>query len=169
MDTPAIPILRTARLTLRALGEADHAALHALAHDEVVGRYMHEGDPPSIDDIAARVAGSRRQWSLRGYGMMGVADAEGFAGRLGLFHPPAAADPLLVYALSRRGWGQGYATEAGRALLHWLRETHGAMPVLAQIDPRNEGSARVAAKLGGVRTGTVSRAGRTLDVWTLDA
>jgi ribosomal-protein-alanine N-acetyltransferase len=169
MNTPAIPTLRTSRLTLRALGEADHAALHALAHDEAVGRFMHEGDPPSIDDIAARVAGSRRQWHLRGYGMMGVADAEGFVGRLGLFHPPDAADPLLVYALNRRAWGRGYATEGGRAFLRWLRETHGPRPVLAQIDPRNEGSARVAAKLGGVRTGTASRAGHMLDVWTLTA
>ncbi|MGX7708406.1 GNAT family N-acetyltransferase [Methylobacterium sp. Gmos1] len=168
MDTPAIPTLRTSRLTLRALGEADHAALHALAHDEAVGRFMHEGDPPSMADIAARVAGSRRQWHARGYGMMGVADSEGFVGRLGLFHPQGAAEPLLVYALSRRGWGRGYATEAGRAFLRWLRETHGAMTVHAQIDPRNDGSARVAAKLGGVRTGTVSRAGRVLDVWALN-
>lgn len=169
METPALPILRTARLTLRALGEADHAELHALAHDEAVGRYMHEGDPPSMEGIAARVAGAQHQWSLRGYGMMGVADSEGFVGRLGLFHPQGAADPLLIYALKHRGWGRGYATEGASAFLRWLRETHGPMQVLAQIDPRNDGSARVAAKLGGVRTGTASRAGRVLDVWTLSA
>ncbi|TGD94985.1 GNAT family N-acetyltransferase [Methylobacterium nonmethylotrophicum] len=169
MDTTAIPILRTARLTLRALAEADHADLYALAHDEAVSRFMHEGDPPSRADIAARVAGARRYWSLRGYGMMGLEDAEGFVGRLGLVHPPGGADPLLVYAVCRRGWGRGYATEGGRAFLRWLRTTHGTMPVLAQIDPRNDGSARVAVKLGGVRTGTASRAGHTLDVWTIGA
>ncbi|AWN54443.1 GNAT family N-acetyltransferase [Methylobacterium sp. 17Sr1-1] len=169
MSAPPIPILRTSRLTLRALGEADHAALHALAHDEAVGRFMHEGEPPSMAQIAARVAGSLRQWHSRGYGMMGVAGAEGFVGRLGLFHPPGAADPLLVYALGRRGWGRGYATEGCRAFLHWLRDTHGPMPVLAQIDPRNDGSARVAAKPGGVQTGTASRAGHVLDIWTLMA
>lgn len=169
MDATAIPILHTSRLTLRPLGEADHAALHALAHDDAVGRFMHEGDPPSMADIAARVAGSLRQWALRGYGMMGVADADGFAGRLGLFHPPGAADPLLVYALAQSSWGRGYATEGGRTLLRWFRETHGAMPILAQIDPRNDESARVAAKLGGVRTGTTLRAGQKLDVWTFSA
>ncbi|AWN49229.1 hypothetical protein DK419_25165 [Methylobacterium terrae] len=169
MDMTAIPTLRTYRLTLRPLGEADHAALHALAHDDAVGRFMHEGNPPSMADITARVAGSLRQWAQRGYGMMGVADAEGFVGRLGLFHPPGPADPLLVYALARRGWGRGYAIEGGRAFLQWFRETHGTMPILAQIDPRNDGSARVAARLGGRRTGTTSRAGQTLDVWTFSA
>ena len=43
--------------------------------------------------------------------------------------------------------GFGFATEAARALLSWLR-AHGVGSVVATIHPDNRASAAVAAKLG---------------------
>jgi len=106
-----VPVLRTARLTLRAIRAEDHGDLLALAHDPGVMRYMHEGPPPPAGDVWNRMASALGQWALRGYGMMVVEDWEGFAGRLGFFHSYGATDPLLVYAIASRAWGKGYATE----------------------------------------------------------
>jgi [ribosomal protein S5]-alanine N-acetyltransferase len=167
MKATPIPILRSSRLTLRALCEADYAGLVALAHDPEVARYLHEGPPPSSEDVANRVAGALRQWELRGYGMMAVEDAEGFVGRLGVYHPAEAVDPLLVYALCRKGWGKGYATEGVGLFLNWMSVHHGRRHLLAQIDPRNKASMRVATKFGAIRTGAISRGDSLLDVWSL--
>lgn len=88
---------------LRTLCAADHAPLLAMAHDAEVTRYLHEGPPPSADDVQNRITRAIGQWEQRGYGMMALEDADGFVGRLGAFHPADATDPLLVYVLCRSG------------------------------------------------------------------
>lgn len=165
MRDDSVPVLRSPRLRLRPIAAVDAADLLALAHDIHVTRYLHEGAPPSAEEQHGRIARGLEQWALRGYGMMTIADAGGFVGRMGVFHPAAAAEPLLVYALRRRSWGQGYATEAVPVILRWLRAAHGFEELSAHIDPRNVGSLRVAAKLGAVHRGTVGRAGVDLDRW----
>ncbi|MGI4792695.1 MAG: GNAT family N-acetyltransferase [Janthinobacterium lividum] len=167
MNLDSIPVLRSSRLTLRALGAADYPALLALAHDAEVTRYLHEGAAPSAHDVANRVAGSLRQWELRGYGMMGMDDEEGFVGRLGIFHPQSMDDPLLVYAIARRGWGKGYATEGLGLLLSWVRAACSLKYVICHIDQRNSVSARVAQKFGAIRDGATIRDGTELEIWTL--
>jgi RimJ/RimL family protein N-acetyltransferase len=161
------PVLRGDRLRLRALSFADSQALRDLVVDEEVARYLHEGPLPDLPEIQNRIAGALRQWSARGYGMMAVEDADGFVGRLGVFHPADATDPLLVYALVRRAWGRGYATEGVGLLLAWLSERHSALQLIAHVDPANHASAHVVAKFGATRQGTIKRAGSVLDVWTV--
>ena len=141
------PVLRTSRLTLRAIRAEDHADLLALARDPDVMRYMHEGPTPTPADVWNCMAGALGQWALRGYGMMVVEDREGFAGRLGFFHPYGATDPLLVYAIASRAWGKGYASEGAQAALDWIMATHRPRRIGSNIDPRNTASARIAQKL----------------------
>jgi RimJ/RimL family protein N-acetyltransferase len=160
-----VPILRTARLTLRAIRAGDHGDLLALAHDADVMRWMHEGPPPTAGEVWSRMAGALGQWALRGYGIMVAEDREGFVGRLGFFHPYGADDPLLVYAIAARAWGKGYATEVVGTALDWIMETHRPRRIGSNIDPSNTASARVAQKLGAVREGATEWAGATLDVW----
>jgi RimJ/RimL family protein N-acetyltransferase len=167
MTSAPIPILRSSRLTLRGLCEADRAPLLAMAHDAEVTRYLHEGPAPSAEEVSNRVARALRQWELRGYGMMGVEDDKGFIGRLGLFQPADAEEPLFVYAFARRGWGKGYATEGVGLFLNWMRAAHELQRVLCHIDPLNVASARVAARFDALRIGTTIRAGSELDVWSL--
>lgn len=167
MTLAPIPVLRSHRLTLRALCQADTASLVTIAHDAEVTRYLHEGPAPSAEDVSNRVAGALLQWEQRGYGMMGVEDNQGFVGRLGLFHPVGVEEPLLVYVFDRRGWGKGYATEGVGLFLSWLRTAHELQHVLCHIDPSNTASAHVAARFGAMRTGTTLRIGNELDVWNL--
>lgn len=52
-------------------------------------------------------------------------------------------------------WGNGYATEAARALHQWAFDTLDLNRVHAETDTRNAASARVLEKLGFVREGTL--------------
>lgn len=161
----AVPVLRSARLTLRGFRPEDHAGLLALARDAEAMRFMHEGPPPDAEEVHRRMARVAVHWERHGYGIFAVEDAGGFAGRLGFFLPPEGSHPLLVYALARRCWGLGYATEAVRLALDWFSGAHGPCRVTGNIDPANEASARVAEKLGATRDGTAEWNGATLDQW----
>ncbi|WP_342361094.1 GNAT family N-acetyltransferase [Terrarubrum flagellatum] len=167
--TFSIPILRTERLTIRAIHASDHGDLLALAHDAKAMRFMHEGPPPSSGDVWTRMTMALGQWALRGYGMMVAEDRDGFVGRLGFFHPQNAPDPLLVYAIASRAWGRGYATEGVKAVVDWMIATHRPDRIIGNIDPQNTASVRVAEKLGAKRIGTTKWADALLDAWVFHA
>lgn len=52
------------------------------------------------------------------------------------------------FMLSRKRWGKGLATEAVRAVLHFAFEHMNVHRVEAELDPRNEASARLLERLG---------------------
>ena len=66
--------------------------------------------------------------------------------------------------LHREFWRKGYMTEAMNALipLFW---TKGLTNVVADVDPRNEGSIRTLEKFGFVKTGRASSTGEINGVW----
>ena len=61
----------------------------------------------------------------------------------------------MGYCLDEAAWGQGFATEAGHALLQWAFDTLDLNRVQAEVDTRNAASARVLEKLGFVCEGTL--------------
>ncbi len=61
--------------------------------------------------------------------------------------PGAADEPELAFELLRRAWGQGYATEASRAVLDWARSS-GYARLWATVWDWNTASRRVLATLG---------------------
>jgi RimJ/RimL family protein N-acetyltransferase len=72
---------------------------------------------------------------------------------LGWFHlrPPEGApvdEPELGYRLRRSAWGQGYATEGSRALIHKAFSELGARRVFAETMAVNSASRRVMEKAG---------------------
>ena len=50
--------------------------------------------------------------------------------------------------LATSAWGQGYATEIGRALKRYAFEERGLGRIVALIEPENANSERVALKMG---------------------
>ena len=60
--------------------------------------------------------------------------------------------PELGWTLSPEHWGNGYATEAARAVLDWFDGSG----VISLIAPDNLRSQRVAGRLGAVPTGSVT-------------
>jgi RimJ/RimL family protein N-acetyltransferase len=61
----------------------------------------------------------------------------------------------LGWTLARAHWGNGYATEAARAVRDWIRKERGAERLISLIAPDNVASQRVAKRLGANPTQTV--------------
>jgi len=64
---------------------------------------------------------------------------------------PAIEAPEAGWVLSTRSHGQGFATEAVRAILAWGERRFGSAKSACIIDPGNAASVRVAEKCGFVR------------------
>lgn len=148
--------LETARLALRPLEPADADAVFAMRSDPVVQRY---GSHPAwterqaaVDYVArnieATAAGTHAQFAI-----VRRADAT-VVGTVTLFDLDQQCRRAQVgYVLPVAQWGNGYATEAVTALLHWGFEQLALNRVEADIDPRNVASARVLERLGFTREG----------------
>lgn len=77
---------------------------------------------------------------------------------------PAAWSAELGYALGRRDWGQGFATEAVGAAVAALFRL-GLHRLEARIFPEHEASARVLLKLGFREEGRLREAAFAKDRW----
>ncbi|HEU5036556.1 MAG TPA: GNAT family protein [Nocardioides sp.] len=152
------PTLTTERLRLRPVAERDRDALYALHSNAHVLRYWDA--PPWTDPArAARFVATSRQLAEEGTGARLAIDraVDGeFLGWISLSRwNPDFRSAALGYCLAEAGWGQGYATEAARAVLAWAFSTLDLNRVQAETDTRNVASARVLEKLGFLREGTL--------------
>ncbi len=150
------PTLHTDRLRLRPVTGADADALFAMHSSAHVLRYWDS--PPWGDRARAeRFVAASRQMAEDGAGVRPAIDSGGtFIGWCSLSRWNAEHRSAAIgFCLGEASWGQGYATEAARALLQWAFDTLDLNRVQAETDTRNAASARVLEKLGFVREGTL--------------
>lgn len=146
---------RTKRLTLRPGWPEDAPALaRAIGHESVVAKLTRAPWPYALGDAEAFLALSRSAHEPRFLiesletgtpalvGGIGISDAAGGVGNLGYWLAPDA-------------WGQGYATEAGHAVIAMARHALGLHRLEAAHFVDNPASGRVLAKLGFRPTGRV--------------
>lgn len=113
MSVAALPTLRTPRLTLRPLREADaDAVFDGVSNFDVIrwlGRIPYPyGREDAVAFISRTMRGELRAWA--------VDDGDGFVGVVGL-------DEELGYWLARPAWGKGYGFEAAHAVVeHWFSD-----------------------------------------------
>jgi RimJ/RimL family protein N-acetyltransferase len=150
-----IPSLDTERLTLRAPRIADFADSAAMWGNPEVTRFIG-GKPFTESECWARILRHVGHWSLLGFGCWVVRDkASGrFVGEIGFMdlrreiEPSLHGTPEIGWALDPWAHGRGLATEAVRAAIAWGDAHFGKVRTVCLVDPRNEPSLRVAAKLG---------------------
>lgn len=150
------PTLRTARLLLRPPCEADFEPFAAMYADEATARWIGGARPPALSWRAlATMVGS---WTMRGYGMFAVleADTGRWLGQLGPWMPAGWPGPEIGWAFARDAWGRGYATEAATAAMDWSFDALGWEDVIHSIQSANTASIRLAERLGSVRLGPVA-------------
>lgn len=152
------PTLHTGRLRLRPFMDTDADALFALHSSAHVLRYW-DSPPWSDPSRAEQFLATCRRLADEGSGVRLAIDlvTDGtFLGWCGLSRwNPDFRSAALTYCLDEGAWGHGYATEAAGALLRWAFDTLDLNRVQAEADTRNAASARVLAKLGFVREGTL--------------
>jgi ribosomal-protein-alanine N-acetyltransferase len=142
----------TANLVLRPMETADVPAYAAFRSDPQVMRYLpaaaREGDQNLL--AAQRIPAFAEHWRQRGYGIWGVFERSSGAliGHCGLNHLEDYGETEVLYALARRAWGRGLATEAARAAVDFGFGPAGLPRIIALVHPDNVASQRVLAKLG---------------------
>lgn len=138
----------TPRLTLRPYWPEDADALTAaIAHRDLAMRLARVPWPYTRADAEAFLALPRDARTP----VFAILSRDGASPRLlggiGL-HRGAGGVHELGYWLTPSAWGRGYATEAGRAVLHAARHALGIRRVEASHHVANPASGRVLAKLG---------------------
>jgi ribosomal-protein-alanine N-acetyltransferase len=157
-------ILETERLLLREFDEGDVEPFYLMGSDPAVIRYT--GDPGAgltSREHALEVMRSRPLADYRkyGYGRWAcVLKASGAViGFAGLKYLEELREVDIGYRLLPAYWGQGLATEAGRAVLDYGRACLGLKRIVGFVDPANVASVRVLEKLGMTADGEVALGG----------
>ena len=148
--------LRTDRLLLRPLREADAPAIFAIRSDPTIMRYTSSLPMTSQDQAEAFIARDTKDMAAGEILRLGLQRLEDdtVIGTCILFHLNAQCRRAEVgYELRHDAWGRGYMHEALVALLDFgFSELH-FNRVEADIDPRNVASARSLERLGFAREG----------------
>ena len=156
--------LKTERLLLRELTAADEADVHEYASDPEVTRFQPWG--PNTPEITHKVMQSwleqQQQWP-RGEVNLAI-ELKSERKLIGVISFRVKDDVNrsadFGFALNRRYWNQGYATEATRAIIDaGFRSLH-LHRIWAGCDTKNIGSYRVMEKLGMRREGCLLK-----DAW----
>jgi len=145
------PILRTSRLVLRPFENDDAADLLRVFAEPDVVRYWSSSAWTDIAQAEAMIAEARQAYRDGGLARYAIALAGtnrliGICNLRGFFEQNRRCE--LGYALGRAYWGQGFAAEALEALLDHAFHVLDINRIEADIDPRNEASARLLEKLG---------------------
>lgn len=153
-------VLRTERLVLRPARWSDLEPLHRIFADPVVMRFWSR--PPHIE------LEQTRRWLASMLASDPAASADFIVEREGETIGKAGFYrlPELGFILARAHWRQGLAFEALRAILDHVFATRGLEAAEADVDPRNEASLSLLAKLGFVETGRAARTYEIDGVWT---
>jgi RimJ/RimL family protein N-acetyltransferase len=154
MTYSSAPTLETERLRLRGHRLEDFEPIHAMLGDGAVMRHISGAQPR--EDAWRRMLTAPGCWALLGYGYWVVERREDGAviGQAGLadykraMEPRIEGLPELGYVFAAEAHGQGYASEAVRAILEWSDREVRAPQTVAIISHDNAPSIRVAERAG---------------------
>lgn len=150
-------LLHTKHLLLRDLVADDWPAVHEYATDPEVVRYMPWGpntEQQTRDFISSAISQQqempRRQYELA----VILKEKDQLIGCCGLrLSRPEHKGGDFGYCFNRQFWGQGYATQAARAIVEFGFRRCGLHRIFATCDARNNASRRVLERLGMRREG----------------
>lgn len=143
--------IHTSRLRLRPLDEPDAPALLAIFGDPQVMRYWSTPPWTGLDEARGLIERDRSAMRLGHYLRLGLerADDGALIGACTLFDlHPTSRRAEVGYVLAAQAWGRGYMHEALSALLDHGFDALDLNRIEADIDPRNQASARALQRLG---------------------
>jgi RimJ/RimL family protein N-acetyltransferase len=143
------PVLHTLRLTLRAPVFADFAAYAAFLASP---RAAYMGGPYSPKAAWGVFCHQVAGWQIFGHGGLTVLrkDTGEAIGMVEINGGPLFPEVELGWQLYEGHEGQGYATEAARALRDWGFANLPVSSLVSYTDPENHPSQAVARRLGAV-------------------
>jgi ribosomal-protein-alanine N-acetyltransferase len=114
---------------------------------------MGDGQPLTDEQTRQWIEVSLNNYRERGWGCFGVStrDDDRLIGFCGFARPsdrPGIVE--LIYAFLPEQWGNGYATEAARAVIDFGFQRCGLSRIEATVNAENDASKRVLEKVGMV-------------------
>jgi RimJ/RimL family protein N-acetyltransferase len=144
-------VLATPRLQLRWLHAGDAAFILRLVNDPSWLRYIGDKGVRTIEDAERYIgAGPAEMYGRLGFGLYLVellATAVPI-GLCGLIKRDALEDVDLGFAFAPEYWGNGYAYEAGAAVMVHAQRAFGLKRVVAITSTDNDRSGKVLGRLG---------------------
>jgi len=173
----AASVIETPRLVLRLPRLDDAESLLEFVGDEEVMRPIGD-EAGGFEKAEAFVERWIARWERNGVGQFIVERDSQLVGRVGLIvwdgrtwetsaYDLAGnhAQEELGWALIRRAWGYGYATEAAQAVKSWCHDERRIERLVSLIAPDNVRSQRVAEKLGARLEERIETAVGPTNVW----
>jgi RimJ/RimL family protein N-acetyltransferase len=152
----SIPTIETERLILRPHTTADFEDYQAMWANEAVVRFIG-GVSSTREQSWGRMLRVAGMWHHMGFGFLAIEEklSGRFIGEAGFLEMKRDMHPVGTEGTLETGWalipeaqGKGYASEALQALIGWAERHFPSKPMSCIIDPENEPSLRLAAKLG---------------------
>jgi ribosomal-protein-alanine N-acetyltransferase len=150
-------MIETARLIIKTWETEEAAQFFQLSQDAGFNLFpITVYTQKSVESAKVWIAEAQCSFLENGTGMLGVWDknSKDLIGIAGFRIMGTDRRYELTYRLKSSVWGQGFATEAARALLDYGFNQLGLSEIAASITPDNEDSKKVARKLGMAFTGT---------------
>ncbi len=149
--------LLTDRLLLRPFEDTDDSVVEALAGDVAVARTSNIPHPYPVGGAHTWIVAGREaaaQGQRYPFAVVRRADAQ-LVGCMTLLLDHEHRRAELAYWIGHPYWGNGYATEAGKAIVAFAFETLKLNRVTGHAMRRNPASTRVMEKLGMAHEGTL--------------
>lgn len=155
-------VLTTPRLSLRPFAESDTDAVLIAGTDPITRQWLPLPDPYTRDHARSWCVVESAAIRTSGQGLVRALDAGGqLVGAIDLKHTDwAMCTTEIGYWSAPHARGQGYMTEAVRALALWALQHMGFARVEIRVAEQNTASRRVAEKAGFVPEGVARSAGR---------
>ena len=166
----ALPPLTSPRLHLRERSAAHLDALVEMVADPSVVRFLSDGKPRTAAQQRTQLIEHLERVYPPGMGYWSVfatAEPDRFLGWVCLRPFPEYDEIEIGYCLAPGSRGLGYATEAGRACLDYGFSVLELDEIVAVVDPANDRSQSVIARLGFIRDGVRTAYGRQLYFYRL--
>lgn len=140
------PTLETERLVLRRFTEEDIPALYAIFHDPEVTRFV-PWHLETMDEARTFYAQRYEEIYRQPMGCAYAVCMKDSGDVIGYVNTSMEPPYDFGYGYKKEVWGRGFASEAARAVLGWLKEA-GLPYVTATHDVENPGSGRVMRAAG---------------------
>lgn len=152
-DLPADDEMRisTPRLDLVPLNAGDADDLFPVLDDPALGRFTGETQPADVDVVRSGFAKweARRSPDGAELWLNWVVRRRDDGRAIGYVQATAGAgDAAIAWTIGTAFQRQGFATEAGHALIAWLRDTLGVPLIVGSVHPDNIASQTAAHRIG---------------------
>jgi ribosomal-protein-alanine N-acetyltransferase len=147
-------MMETERLFLRKLQDYDLDEIFKMRSSIEIMRYIRapQTEPEESLKWIKMISG---KWDTEKIGYCGVIEkkSKSFAGWCGLWRLPETKEIEVGYAIQKKFWGRGFATEAAGRCLQYGFEELDLTSIVAVAFPENEPSRNVMKRLGMTRVG----------------